>query len=150
MDKGNSLDRGYDYLHTLTCSESLFTYDIFKEACLSLKGGVAGGPDMTTYEHIKFRGPVLWDILFTLFARMFSPVKVPSQFRVELILRVFKGKWLEAHNKGNCRGIAMFSVICKVFEMVHLNPIRTGGCFPPGSRFLVNNFGSNEGYTVET
>ena len=26
-----------------------------------------------------------------------------------------------------------------------LNPIRTGGCFPPGSRFFANNFGSNKG-----
>ena len=27
-----------------------------------------------------------------------------------------------------------------------INPIRTegGGCFPPGSRFLANNFGSNK------
>ena len=43
-----------DCLRTLTCSEGLFTYDIVKEVCLGLKNGVAGGPDMTTYEHIKF------------------------------------------------------------------------------------------------
>ena len=67
-----------DCLYTLTCSEGLFTYDIVKEVCLGLKNGVAGGPEMTTYEHIKFGGPVLWDILSTLFARMFSSVKVPS------------------------------------------------------------------------
>ena len=67
--------------------------------------------------HIKFGRPVLWDILSTLFARMFSSVKVPSQFEVELILPLFKGKGLETHNKDNYRGIAMFSVFCKVFEM---------------------------------
>ena len=54
----------------------MLTYDIVKEVCLGLKNCVAGGPDMTTYEHITFGGPVLWDILSTLFARMFSPVKV--------------------------------------------------------------------------
>ena len=59
----------------------------------------------------------MWDILSTLFARMFSSVKVPSQFKVELILPLFKGKGLEAHNKDNYLGIAMFSVFCKVFEM---------------------------------
>ena len=33
---------------------------------------------MTTYEHVKFRGPVLGvDILCTLFSRIFSSVKVP-------------------------------------------------------------------------
>ena len=26
-----------------------------------------------------------------------------------------------------------------------VNPIRTRGCFPPGSRFFTNNFGSNKG-----
>ena len=54
-----------DCLHTLTCSEGLFTYDIVTEVCLGLKNGVAGGPDMTTYEHIKFGGSVLWNTLST-------------------------------------------------------------------------------------
>ena len=54
-----------DSLHTPTCSEGLFTYDIVNEVCLGLKNGVAWGPDMTTYEHIKFGGIVLWDILST-------------------------------------------------------------------------------------
>ena len=34
------------------------------------------------------------------------------------------------------------------FDSLHkttFNPIRTGGCFPPGSRFFANNFGSNKG-----
>ena len=44
-----------DCLHTLTCSEDLFTYDIVKEVCLGLINGVAGVLTMTTYEHIKFR-----------------------------------------------------------------------------------------------
>ena len=112
-----------DCLHTLTCSVGLFTYDIVKEVCLSLKNGVAEGPDMTTHEHIKFRGPVLWDILSTLFARMFSLVKVPSQFKVELILLLFKGRGLEAHKKDNYCGIAMLSVFCKVFEMILLRKL---------------------------
>ena len=107
-----------DCFHTLTCSEGLFTYDIVKEVCLSLKYGVAGDPKMTNYEHMKFGGPVLWDILSTLFARMFSSIKVLSQFNVELTLPVFKGKGVEAHNKDNYRGIAMFSVFCKVSEMI--------------------------------
>ena len=60
----------------------------------------------------------MWDILSTLFARMFSSVKVPFQFKVELILPLFKGKGLEAPNKDNYRGIAMFSVFCKAFERI--------------------------------
>ena len=34
-----------------------------------------------------------------------------------------KGKGLEAHNKDNYRGIAMFSVFCKVFEMILLRKL---------------------------
>ena len=45
---------------------------------------------MTTYEDMKFEGPNLGDILSTLFARMFSSVKVQSQLKVELILPLFK------------------------------------------------------------
>ena len=54
---------------------------------------------------------------------MFSPVKVPSQFKFELILPLFKGKGLEAHNKDNYHGIAMLSVFCKVFEMILLRKL---------------------------
>ena len=78
---------------------------------------------MTTYEDIKFGGPVLCDILSILFARMLSSVKIPSQFKAELILPLFKGKGLEAHNKDNYHGIAMFSVFCKVFEMILLRKL---------------------------
>ena len=92
-------------------SKGLFTYDTVKEVCFDLKDGVAGGPDMTIYDHIQFGGPVLWDILSTLFATMFSWVKVPSQFKTELILPLLKGKGLEAHNKDNYCSIAMFSVL---------------------------------------
>ena len=54
---------------------------------------------------------------------MFSSVKVPSQFKVELILPLFKGKGLEAHNKDNYCVIGMFSVFCKVFEMILLRKL---------------------------
>ena len=50
-------------------------------------------------------------------------VKVPSQFKAELILPLFEGKGLEAHNKDNYNGIAMFSVFCKVFEMILLRKL---------------------------
>ena len=105
-----------DCLQTLNCSEGLFTCDVVKELCTLLRNDVARGCDMTTYEHIKFGEPVLLDILSTLLARIFSSVKVPSQFKVELILPLFKGKGLEAHNKDNYRGISTFSVFCKVLK----------------------------------
>ena len=33
---------------------------------------------------------------------------------------------------------------CTFIRKLFLNPIRTRGCFPPGSRFFANNFGSNK------
>ena len=39
---------------TLSGTELFFAYDTVKEVCQGLKCGVAGGPDMTTYEHLKY------------------------------------------------------------------------------------------------
>ena len=44
---------------TLSCTKPLFVYDTVKEVCQGLKCRVAGGPDMTTYEHLKYGGNVL-------------------------------------------------------------------------------------------
>ena len=67
--------------------------DTVKEVCqLGLKCGVAGGPDMTTYEHLKYGGPVLWDILSKLYLSLFASCDVPLQFKTFLILPLFKKK----------------------------------------------------------
>ena len=46
----------------LSCTEYLFVYDTVKEVCQGLKRGVAGGPDMTTYEHLKYGIYLLYGI----------------------------------------------------------------------------------------
>ena len=43
-----------------SCTELLFVYDTMKEVCQGLKCGVAGGPDMTTYEHLKYGDLSYW------------------------------------------------------------------------------------------
>ena len=40
--------------------------------CKSLAGGTAGGICQTTYEHIKFGGPPLWNVLYKLYNQMFE------------------------------------------------------------------------------
>ena len=67
---------------------------------------------MTNYDHIKFGGPVFWDILSTLFARMFSSVKVPSQFKVKLILPLLKGRGLR--NITKITTVALPCSLCSV------------------------------------
>ena len=46
-----------DCLNTLSCTNSIFIFDVVKEVCQGLKCGVAGGPDMTSYEHLKYGDP---------------------------------------------------------------------------------------------
>ena len=80
---------------TLSCTEPLlFVYDTVKEVCQGLKCGVAGGPDMTTYEHLKYGGPVLWDILSKLYLSLFVSCDVPSQLEHFLFFLYSRGKVL--------------------------------------------------------
>ena len=100
---------------TLSYTEPLFVYDTVKDVCQGLKFGVAGGPDMTTYEHLKYLAPVLWDILSKLYLFLFVSCDVPSQFRTFFILPLFKGKVAKACDRDSYRVIAMFSVFLQSF-----------------------------------
>ena len=114
-----------DCLNTLSCTNSIFIFDAVQEACQGLQCGVAGGPDMTSYEHLKYGGPILWNILSKLYFKLFFAHDIPSQFKRQLVLPLFKGKGAKAFLKDNYRGIAMFSVFCKVFEMTLLRHLET-------------------------
>ena len=63
---------------------------------------------MITYEHLRYGGPVLWDILSKLYLSLFISCSVPSQFRTFFILPLFKGKGAKACDRDSYRGIAMF------------------------------------------
>ena len=88
--------------------------------CTNLKPIVSDGFDQVTYEHLKYGGPKLWSIFLILYFRMFYLTEVPQSLEFELLLPLFKGKGTEPSNKDNYRGIAMFSVFCKVFELLIL------------------------------
>ena len=77
----------------------------------------------TSYEHLRYGGPVLWDILSKLYLSLFISCSVPSQFRTLFILPLFKGKGAKAYDSDSYRGIAMFSVFCKVFELLLLRQL---------------------------
>ena len=103
-----------------TSMEGFFVYEIVKEVYKNLKSRVSGGLDKVTYEHLKYGGPKLWSILSILYFRMLYSIEVPQSSKFELLLPLFKGKGTKASNKDNYRGIAMFSVFCKVFELLIL------------------------------
>ena len=56
---------------------------------------------------------------------MYSTHNVPSSLKIQLLLPVFKGKKLKASNKDNYRGITLFSVFCKVFELLLLDHLES-------------------------
>ena len=89
--------------------------------CLNLPCNKAGGIDNTAYEHLKFGGKQLWQVLSDLFVSMYSTHNVPSCLKIQLLLPIFKGRKLKASNKANYRGITLFSVFCKVFELLLLD-----------------------------
>ena len=85
-----------------------------------LASGTAGVNCQLTYEHIKFDGPSLWSVLYKLHCQMFESSAVPAESLVGMVLPLFNGKVLKASEKDNYRGITLFSVVLKVFEMVIL------------------------------
>ena len=93
-------------------------YEVVTSMCQTLMTGTSGGLCQTTYEHIKFDGPYLWYALYKLYHSLFENGNMPSN---SLIGMVFKGKGLKASEKDNYRGITLFPVILKVFEMIILN-----------------------------
>ena len=40
-----------------------------------------------------------------------------------VILPLFKGKRAKPSNKDSCKGVTMFSTLCKIYEMVLLNKL---------------------------
>ena len=75
---------------------------------------------------LNFGGKQLWQVLSDLFVSMYSTHNAPSSLKIQLLLPIFKGKNLKASNKDNYRGITLFSVFCKVFELLlqdHLESI---------------------------
>ena len=111
-------------LNSSSCIEDIFGFEKVKKMCLNLPCNKAGGIDNTVYEHLNFGGKQLWQVLSDLFVSMYLTHNVPSSLKIQLLLPIFKGKkFIKAPNKDNYRGITLFSVFCKVFELLSLDHI---------------------------
>ena len=84
--------------------------------CLNLPCSKAGGTDNSVYEHLKSGRKELGQVVSDLFVSMYSTHNVSSSLKIQLLLPIVKGK--KASNKDNCRDITLFSVFCKVFELL--------------------------------
>ena len=73
----------------------LFRFQIITASCersLNLPCDKAEGIGHIVYEHLKFGGKQLWQVLSDLFVSMYSTHNVPSSLKVQLLLPIFKGK----------------------------------------------------------
>ena len=95
------------------------TYDEIASVCSKLKPGVCGF--LLDYEHIRYAGPPLWNLLFILYQECFCQFSVPKNIKKGIILPLFKGKGAKANNKDSYRGITLLPTLCKIYEMVLLN-----------------------------
>ena len=86
-------------LNSSSCIEDIFRFEKVKKVCLNLPCNKAGGTDNTAYEHLKFGGKQLWQVLSDLFVSMYSTHNVPSSLKIQLLLPIFKGKKLKASNR---------------------------------------------------
>ena len=86
-----------------------------------LKCSKSTGPDDIQAEHLKYGGfelAVYFSIAFTAFLRHSF---VPSQFLKSYVIPIVKDKLGDVTDKNNYRGIDLFSIASKAFEIVLLD-----------------------------
>ena len=93
-------------------------YEEVARVCSTLKLGVSGVE--IDYEHIRYAGPSSWKLLFQLYQNYFDNFSVCDSLLTGVILPLFKCNGAKANNKDNYRGITLFPILCKIFEMVLL------------------------------
>ena len=86
------------------------------KVCSNLKFGVSSV--YVDYEHIRYGGPPLWQLMFELYREFFEQSSASKSLKTGLILPLFKGKSAKANNKDNYRGITLFPTLCKIYEMI--------------------------------
>ena len=95
------------------------SYKEVANICSKLKPGVSGV--LLDYEHIRYAGPPLWELLFKLYQLFFQTFSAPKSLKMGIILPLVKGKGVKANDKNNHHGITLFPTLCKIYEMILLN-----------------------------
>ncbi|KAE9412286.1 hypothetical protein Angca_007148, partial [Angiostrongylus cantonensis] len=87
----------------------------------SVKNRTAPGPDRIRSEHLKKLPPVLVSTMARLFTRYLSECKVPTQWKTNKTVLLFKNG--DLHDIGNYRPIYLLSALYKLFTRIILNRI---------------------------
>ena len=108
------------YLHNpMGILNEPLSYKEVANVCSKLKPGVSGV--LLDYEHIRYAGPPLWELLFESYQSFFQTFSAPKSLKTGIILPLFKGKGVKANVKNNYRGITLFPKFCNIYEMILLN-----------------------------
>ena len=98
-----------------------------------LKRSSSAGPDSLSPQHIIYAGPLFKSWLCKNFDAVVSLEAIPNQFKVGIIVPIYKGKGKDPLLPGSYRGITISSVIAKTFEHLLLDrmlPILSDNCAP--------------------
>ena len=99
------------------CEDRVLDREIEREeiaVCVwKLKNNKTGGSDGLVGELLKYGGSGMIDLLQQLFGVVWREEYVPPQWREGLIVNLFKKR--DKEDPGNYRGIAVLSVVGKVF-----------------------------------
>ena len=106
--KSDECPEGVD-MSPFTCEELLLKLE-------SLPNGKAPGHDMLTYEHIKHGGNDLVKCIVRLFNAIVKYIRIPSGFKLGLLIPIYKGGRKSRSNKNSYRGITLLPVMNKLFE----------------------------------
>ena len=86
-----------------------------------LKRSSSAGPDFLSPQHIIFAGPLLKSWFCKVFITIVNFEAIPTQFKVDIIVPIYKGKGKDPLLPGSYRGITLTSVIAKTFEYLFLD-----------------------------
>ena len=84
-------------------------------------------------QHLIYAGPLLKSWLCKVFNTIVNFEAIPSQFKVGIIVPIYKGKGKVPLLPGSYRGITLTSVIAKTFEHLLLDrmlPVLSDNCVP--------------------
>ncbi len=78
-----------------------------------------------TAEHIKHAGLELMKILTSVFNAMIKILHVPKDFKRFCRIPIYKGMRKDSKLRKNHRGITLFPVLCKFFELLVMGHAKT-------------------------
>ncbi|MES9881493.1 MAG: reverse transcriptase family protein [Sedimenticola sp.] len=92
-----------------------------QSAIKTAKLGKAAGIDSICYEHLKYGGECVEQVLCKLYSAMLRFGYTPSRMKKGIIITLFKGGRKTKHDPNNYRAITLGSVVLKLYERVLLN-----------------------------